>query len=134
MKIHLLTDRTVILIDDRQPTVTIEPRIAGVLHINEEEYSLEPEGSPVPVYLKERGTCRVMFDTEAGIRYKGERTTLKAGVPYSVPDYATGFIPLRLKLDELERSNEALRNELHQVTADLEPDSLGYINIGGYEK
>ena len=41
------------------------------------------------------------------------------------------YIPLRLKLDDLERQNDRLTAEFHKLAAEIEPDSLGHINIGG---
>ncbi len=134
MRIYLLADRTVLLVDDRRQTVTVEPKLSGKLYINKECFELEAEGSAVPVCKDESGTCRIKFKTKAGIVYKGERALLKDGVPYSVADYATGYIPLRLKMDELERQNNRLVADFHKLAAAIEPDALGIINIGGENK
>lgn len=131
MKLCLLTDRTALLIDDRRGTVTVEPPIAGVMTINDERFEIEADGSPEPVSKTESGICHVWFETKEGIRYKGDRTILQNGVPHSVADYAAGYIPLRLKLDDLERQNDRLTADFHKLAAEIEPDSLGHINIGG---
>jgi hypothetical protein len=131
MKLYLMTDRSVILVDDLTPTVTVEPGIAGTLTIDDESFEIEAHGSPVPVSKNQSGTCHVWFKTKEGIQYRGDRTVLRDGVPHSVADYATGYVPLRLKLDDLERQNDRLTAEFHKLAAEIEPDSLGHINIGG---
>lgn len=130
MRVYLLHDRSALLVDDRQKTVTVEPRVAGVMTVDDEEFEIMAEGSPVPVTKNESGICHVKFTTEAGVVYKGERTSLKGGTPYSTADYAAGYVPLRLMLDDLARKSD----ELFRIAADLQPDSLGHLNIGGNEE
>lgn len=131
MKLYLMTDRSAILVDDLTPTVTVVPEIAGTMTIDDESFEIEASGSPVPVAKTESGICHVQFETKEGIRYRGERTVLRNGVPHSVADYASGYVALRLKQDDLERQNDRLTAEFHKLAAEIEPDSLGHINIGG---
>ena len=131
MKLYLMADRSALLVDDRRPTVTVEPAIAGTLTIDNERFEIEADGSPEPVSKTESGVCHVWFESKEGIRYKGERTMLRNGVPHSVADYATGYVPLRLMLDDLQRQNDRLTADFHKLAAEIEPDSLGHINIGG---
>ena len=133
MRIYLLADRAALLVNDGRPAVTILPENKGTLYVEGESFEIE-NGSPVPVVDKESGYCRAKFVDEQGITYKVNRPTLKDGAPYTVADYATGYISLLLKMDSLERENDRLTAEFRELAAATEPDALGHLNIGGTEK
>ncbi len=126
MKIYLLMDHTALLVNDRKDTVRIEPVCAGTLEIEGRAFPME-NGSPTPVLPELIGHVRVIFTPEGGPKYVGIRPHMDAGVPASRIDYAAAYVPLRTKLDELERQVENLAAQLHALSAESKHDAMGFL-------
>ena len=126
MKICLFIDRTALLVNDHLDHVTIEPPCRGVLEVEGETFTIE-NGSPVPALPELIGHVRVLFTTEGGPRYVGIRTYMDKGIPASHIDYAAAYVPLRMKLDELERQVDQLAKAYHALAAETRHDALGFL-------
>lgn len=126
MKIYLLMDHTALLVNDHKDTVRIEPACSGILEIEGTSYKIENGG--VAPYRKDLiGHVHVIFTTQSGQRYIGIRPHMDAGVAVSHIDYAAAYVPLRLKLDELERQVDELAKAYHVLAAQSKHDALGFL-------
>lgn len=132
MKIQLLADRTALLLDDRRGVVSIEPACEGVLELEGEKFPLRT-GSAVPRNPELIGHVRVVFTPTGGVRHVGINPHMKDGVPFSALDYARGYAPMLIRMDNMAREIRQLTQELLDLRARIEPDSLGFLNIGGNE-
>lgn len=127
MKIQLLADRTALLLDDRRGTVSIEPACEGVLELEGEFLPLRT-GSPVPRNPELIGHVRVVFTPTGGVRHVGINPHMKDGVPVSHIDYTAAYLPMRLKIDELERQVDKLASAVHTLEADRKKNALGFLH------
>lgn len=125
MKIQLLADRTALLLDDRRGVVSIEPACEGVLEL--EKFPLRT-GSPVPRNPELIGHVRVVFTPTGGVRHVGINPHMKDGVPVSRIDYTAAYLPMRLKIDELERQVDKLARAVHTLEADRKKNALGFLH------
>ena len=126
MKIYLLMDHTALLVNDHKDTVRIEPVCTGLLEIEGKAFPLE-NGSLTPKLPDLIGHVRVIFTTNTGARYVGICPHMDAGVAVSRIDYAAAYVPMRLKIDELERQVDNLARQLHEVSAQNKRDALGFL-------
>lgn len=127
MKIQLLADRTALLLDDRRGVVSIEPACEGVLELEGEKFPLRT-GSPVPRNPELIGHVRVVFTPTGGVRHVGINPHMKDGVPVSHIDYTAAYLPMRLKIDELERQVDKLACAVHTLEADRKKNALGFLH------
>lgn len=132
MHIRLFVDHTALLENDRRVEVTIEPACEGVLEIEGEQIPVK-NGSASPYLPRIIGHVGVTFTTSAGVRYKGINPHMKDGVPFSALDYAGGYASMLIRMDDMAREIRQLTQELLDLRALIEPDSLGFLNIGGNE-
>lgn len=127
MKIQLLADRTALLLDDRRGTVSIEPECEGVLELEGKKFPLRT-GSPVPRNPELIGHVRVVFTPTGGVRHVGINPHMMDGVPVSRIDYTAAYLPMRLKIDELERQVDKLARAVHTLEADRKKNALGFLH------
>lgn len=127
MKIQLLADRTALLLDDRRGTVSIEPECEGVLELEGKKFPLRT-GNPVPRNPELIGHVRVVFTPTGGVRHVGINPHMKDGVPVSRIDYTAAYLPMRLKIDELERQVDKLARAVHTLEADRKKNALGFLH------
>lgn len=127
MKIQLLADHTALLLDDRRGTVSIEPACEGVLELEGEKFPLRT-GSPVPRNPELIGHVRVVFTPTGGVRHVGINPHMKDGVPVSHIDYTAAYLPMRLKIDELERQVDKLARAVHTLETDRKKNALGFLH------
>ncbi len=133
MKIHLLLNHTALIEDDRKPTVTVSPPCGGTLAVEDQRFPIAPEGTPVPTLSGVIGYVKAVFIDERGIRYTVINPHIKAEAPYSAVDFTKGFFEMVVYVDTLAREVERLTQELLDVRAQIQPDALGHLNIGGEE-
>lgn len=127
MKIHLLFDKTALLVDDRKPTVTVEPATSGTLEIEGRCFKVEAKGTPAPVLDDLIGHVRVIFEDKRGVRYIGIRPHVKDKTVYSAVDFTSEYVKLRVHVDELERRVEKLTEGFHALAAESKHDALGFL-------
>lgn len=126
MKIHLLIDHTALLVDDKKPTVTVEPDCAGTLEIEGVCFPVET-GSGLKRMPEMIGNVRVVFISRSGVRYKAIKTRMKDGVPYSAVDYVSEYMQMRIKIDQMERRMDRMAEEFHKISAEQKRDALGFL-------
>lgn len=127
MKIYLFLDHTALFVDDKQPTVTVEPACAGALEIENRRYAVAASGTRTPSIPGLTGNVRAAFITESGARYVGVQPYIASGVPCSRVDYATAYANLRAHVDELERQVDKLTEGYHALIAESKHDALGFL-------
>lgn len=127
MKIHLFLDHTALLIDDKQPTVTVEPACAGSLEIEGRHMKVSPSGTVLRPMNHLVGHVRVIFTTEKGMRYLGIRPYMTDGIPCSRVDYAAEYASMRIHVDKLERQMDQLTEAYHKLSAETKHDALGFL-------
>ena len=127
MKIYLFLDRTALFIDDKQPTVTVEPACAGALEIEGRRYAVAASGTRLPIIPGLNGSVKASFITDKGDRYEGIQTYMASGVPWSRIDYATSYANTRIHLDELERQVDKLTESYHALMSEIQRDALGFL-------
>ena len=128
MKIYLFMDHTAYLVDDKKPTVTVEPACGGVLEVEGRRYAVAASGASVIRPLHDLvGQVRVTFTTEGGDRYTGVRPYMAEGIPCSRVDYAAEYAGVRIHLDEMERQVEKLTAAYHALSAETKHDALGFL-------
>ena len=132
MKIRLLLNHTALIEDDRKPTVTVSPPCAGTLVVEDQRLPVT-DGTPNPRLPGVIGYVKAVFTDERGIRYPVINPHIKAEVPYSAVDFTKEFFHLVGYVDTLAREVERLTQELLDMRAQIEPDALGHLNIGGNE-
>lgn len=132
MYIRLFTDHTALLENDRKVAVTIEPACEGVLEIEGERFEIK-NGSVSPFMPCLIGHVGVTFTTTEGVRYKGINPHMKDGVPFTAPDFTRGYTAMLIRMDSMDREIKRLTQELLDLRARIESDSLGFLNIGGNE-
>lgn len=133
MTIHLLLNHTALIEDDRKTTVTVYPPCAGTLAVEDNRFTMAPTGSPIPRLPGVIGYVKAVFIDERGIRYPVINPHVKAEVPYSAVDFTKEYFRVVRYVDTLAREVERLTQELLDMRAQLEPDALGHLNIGGEE-
>ncbi len=126
MKIYLFIDHTALFLDDKKPTVTVEPACTGVLEIDGQAFRVE-NGGLFPALRELIGHVRVAFTPEGGPRYIGIKPHMKEGVPVSRVDYAAEYIPMRIKMDALERQLDKLARAYHELSAAMKHDALSFL-------
>ena len=134
MILHLLNDRTALALDDKRDTVTVSPETPGVMVVEGHKFPLEPKGTPNPCLPEMIGAASVGFTDEAGRHYRVVGAHFVKGVPLSSVNFTNEYVHLRLYIDHLDRKNEELHADMLDLRATVEPDSLGFLNIGGNEK
>jgi hypothetical protein len=127
VKICLLLDHTALLMDDNNPTVTVEPACSGVLEIEGHPMRVAPTGTVLSPIRDKIGHVRVIFTSDRGVTYTAIRPHIVDGVPVSRPDYAVEYPKLLIRTDQLAREVERLTEELHRLSADRKHDALGFI-------
>lgn len=134
MILHLLNDHTAMLLDDKQDTVTVVPECRGIMTVDGQRFELEAAGSPNPCVPDAIGHAAVGFTDERGVRYSIAGAHYVKGVPYSSVDFTAEYVRMRLYVDRIDKRNEELHADMLDLRAMVEPDSLGFLNIGGVEK
>lgn len=135
MKIRLLNDHTALSINDGLDTLHIDPPCAGTLTVERKRYCIE-EGKEIqtPRLPHVIGRVGMTFtDAKTGVKYTVINPHVKEGAPYTAVDFSSEFFATRIREDEQEREIERLTGELLDLRAQIEPDSLGFLNIGGKE-
>lgn len=127
MKIYLFLDRTALFVDDKQPTVTVEPACAGALEIEGRRYAVAASGTRLPPIPGLIGKVKAAFITDKGDRYEGVQPYMASGLPCSRVDYVTAYANLRAHVDELERQVDLLTEGYHALSADTKRDALGFL-------
>ena len=127
MKIQLFRDHTALLIDDKSPTVTVEPFAVGVLEIEGHRFHISAKGTKTPCLPELIGHARVSFTDGRGVRYLGIKPRFVQGTPYSTADYAGEYVNMRIRMDDLERQVESLSKEFHKLSAENQHNALGKI-------
>lgn len=133
MKIYLLNNHEAVVVNDHKDTVITVPAVGGTLTVEGMGHAIALEQTHAPVYPDLHGHVRASFTNEGGIRYKIIRPRVDNGVLYSAVDYVNGYMELRLLIDRQAREIERLTRELLDVRGQIQPDSLGHMNIGGEE-
>ena len=128
MKICLLLDHTALLMDDKKPTVTVEPSCTGVLEIEGRRYAVDVSGkTPFHPLHELTGQVQVTYTARGGCRYEGVNPHMIEGVPCSRVDYAAEYARLRIHQDEMERQIEKLTEYYHKLRAESVHDALGFL-------
>ena len=133
MKIYLLNNHEAIVVNDHRETVSVEPETVGSLTVEGAKCGITPGKTIEPVYSNLFGYVRASFMNASGIRYRIIRPRVDKGGLYSAIDYVNGYLELRLLIDKQAREIERLTRELLDVRGQIQPDALGYMNIGGEE-
>lgn len=134
MQIILQLDHKALLRDDRKPTVSIHPNDDGQervrLEFGGKRFELA-DGSPNPCMPDLIGHVGVNIYDRHHIKYTAKSPRMVAGVPYSAVDFTTEFYDMAMLVDRQARKIERLTQELLETRAQIQPDALGHINIGG---
>lgn len=133
MKLILLNNHEALLTDDKRPVVTVVNGGTGVLVVNGERFPMESGKTPNPTLPDLIGHVRVYFEDTRGIRWRAIRPRMVAGVPYTAIDPMTACVRLMELTDRQAREIERLTKELLELRGKIQPDSLGFLNIGGKE-
>ena len=131
MKITLLINHTALIEDDRKPTVTVSPPCAGTLAVEDKSFIINQTGSPTPRMPGVIGYVKAVFIDAKGARYHVINPHVKAEVLYSAVDFTKEYFRMVGYLDTLDREIERLTQELLDLRAQIQPDALGHLNIGG---
>ena len=133
MKIYLLNDHTAYLIDDKAERITVinGETDTGCLIVEGERFPVRNGEEGLPRLPELIGHVRAHYTDDRGIRWRIINPRMVHGVPYSAVDGST--LELRLLIDGQAREIERLTRELLDVRGQIQPDALGYMNIGGEE-
>lgn len=133
MKIYLLNNHEAYLIDDKAERITVinEETDAGYLIVEGERFLVRNGQEGLPQNPELIGHVRAHYMDDCGIRWRIINPRMVRGVPYSAVDNNT--LTLRLLIDRQAREIERLTRELLDVRGQIQPDSLGHMNIGGEE-
>lgn len=133
MKIYLLNDHTAYLIDDKAERITVinGETDTGYLIVEGERFPVRNGQEGLPLNPELIGHVRAHYTDDRGIRWRIINPRMVHGVPYSAVDNNT--LTLRLLIDRQAREIERLTRELLDVRGQIQPDSLGHMNIGGEE-
>ena len=133
MKIYLLNDHTAYLIDDKAERITVinGETDTGCLIVEGERFPVRNGEEGLPRLPELIGHVRAHYTDDRGIRWRIINPRMVHGVPYSAVDGST--LELRLLIDGQAREIERLTRELLDVRGQIQPDSLGHMNIGGEE-
>lgn len=133
MKIYLLNDHTAYLIDDKAERITVinGETDTGYLIVEGERFLVRNGQEGLPLNPELIGHVRAHYTDGRGIRWRIINPRMVHGVPYSAVDNNT--LTLRLLIDRQAREIERLTRELLDVRGQIQPDSLGHMNIGGEE-
>ena len=133
MKIYLLNNHEAYLIDDKKETVTVinGETETGCLVVEGERFPVKNGEEGLPRQQELIGHVRVQYVDGRGVRWKVISPRMVHGVAYSFVD--KNILELRLLIDRQAREIERLTRELLDVRGQIQPDSLGHMNIGGEE-
>ncbi len=133
MKIYLLNNHEAYLIDDKTERITVinEETDTGCLIVEGDRFPVRNGQEGLPQNPELIGHVRAHYTDARGIRWRIINPRMVHGVPYSAVDNNT--LTLRLLIDRQAREIERLTRELLDVRGQIQPDSLGHMNIGGEE-
>lgn len=134
MKLMLLNRHEALAVRDGKDTVTVCPPCSGMLTVDGKNFPIAAEGTPTPHVTGVIGYVKAVFVDERGIRYPVINPHIKDEAPYSAVDFTKGYYDMIRQIDELAREIERLTQEVLDLRAQIEPDALGHLNIGGEEK
>lgn len=133
MKIYLLNNHEAYLIDDKAERITVinGETDTGCLIVEGERFPVQNGQEGLPLNPELIGHVRAHYTDARGIRWRIINPRMVHGVPYSAVDNNT--LTIRLLIDRQAREIERLTRELLDVRGQIQPDSLGHMNIGGEE-
>ena len=130
MYIYLYRDRSALLRDDKKNTVSIYPdEVEEIsLQIDGESICIR-RGDPDPTLNGLIGNVSVRIRVGNAV-YRAIGVRMLGGKPISAVDFTSEFYRARLSIDQNAHQIERLTQELLDLRAQIEPDSLGHVNIG----
>lgn len=134
MQLLLLKSHEALAVRDGKDTVTVCPPCSGILTVDGKSFPIAAEKTPTPRVPGVIGYVKAVFTDERGIRYHIIHPHIKNEEPYSAVDFTKEYYNMIRKIDELDREVERLTQEVLDLRAQIQPDALGHLNIGGKEK